>query len=83
QTMLLQNVLAVKQVFAEDEVRSLNEQDYSIIRRIEHHAAAIIEKVENMTTARHKATTRVRQNVTRPSLITTMSCPLWPQSAST
>lgn len=55
QTMLLQNVLAVKQVFAEDEVRSLNEQDYSIIRRIEHHAAAIIEKVEKMTTARHKA----------------------------
>lgn len=55
QTMLLQNVLAVKQVFTEDEVRSLNEQDYSIIRRIEHHAAAIIEAVDRMTKARRKA----------------------------
>ena len=55
QTMLLQNVLAVKQVFAEDEVRSLNEQDYSIIRRIEHHAGAIIEGVDRMTEARHIA----------------------------
>ena len=55
QTMLLQNVLAVKQVFSEEEVRSLNEQDYSIIRQIENHAAAIIAGVEKMTEARHKA----------------------------
>ena len=55
QTMLLQNVLAVKQVFSADEVRSLNEQDYSIIRRIEQHAGAIIEGVDSMTEARHAA----------------------------
>lgn len=55
QTMLLQNVLAVKQVFSEAEVRSLNEQDYTIIRRIEHHSGAIIEGVDRMTEARHNA----------------------------
>ena len=55
QTMLLQNVLSVKQVFSEEEVRSLNEQDYSIIRRIEQHAGAIIKGVDSMTEARHAA----------------------------
>jgi len=55
QTMLLQNVLAVKQVFSEEEVNTLNAQDYSIIRRIEQHAGAIIEGVDRMTEARHKA----------------------------
>ena len=55
QTMLLQNVLAVKQVFSADETASLNEMDYSIIRQIEHHSGAIFESVERMTEARHKA----------------------------
>ena len=55
QTMLLQNVLAVKQVFSADETASLNEMDYSIIRQIEHHSGAILEGVEKMTDARHKA----------------------------
>lgn len=55
QTMLLQNVLAVKQVFSADETASLNEMDYSIIRQIEHHSGAILEEVEQMTEARHKA----------------------------
>jgi glutamine synthetase len=55
QTMLLQNVLAVKQVFSADETASLNEMDYSIIRQIEHHSGAIFEGVERMTEARHKA----------------------------
>jgi glutamine synthetase len=55
QTMLLQNVLAVKQVFSADETASLNEQDYSIIRQIEHHSGAIIDGVNRMTEARHKA----------------------------
>lgn len=55
QTMLLQNVLAVKQVFSEEEVRSLNAQDYSIIRRIEHLSGSIIEDVDKMTEQRHKA----------------------------
>lgn len=55
QTMLLQNVLAVKQVFLEEEVQKLNEQDYSIIRRIEHHAGEIIEQVDKMNEARHAA----------------------------
>ena len=55
QTMLLQNVLAVKQVFSADEVASLNEMDYSIIKQIEHHSGAIFSGVEQMTEARHKA----------------------------
>ena len=55
QTMLLQNVLAVKQVFAEEEVKSLNAMDYSIIRQIENHSGAILAGVEQMTEARHKA----------------------------
>ena len=55
QTMLLQNVLAVKQVFSADEVASLNEMDYSIIKQIEYHSGAIFEGVERMTEARHKA----------------------------
>ena len=55
QTMLLQNVLAVKQVFSEDETASLNEMDYSIIRQIEHHSGAIFTGVERMTEARHRA----------------------------
>jgi glutamine synthetase len=55
QTMLLQNVLAVKQVFSEDETASLNEMDYSIIRQIEHHSGAIFASVERMTEARHRA----------------------------
>ena len=55
QTMLLQNVLAVKQVFSEGETASLNEMDYSIIRQIEHHSGAIFFGVERMTEARHKA----------------------------
>ena len=55
QTMLLQNVLAVKQVFSADETASLNERDYDIIRRIESHSGAILEGVDKMTEARHKA----------------------------
>ena len=55
QTMLLQNVLAVKQVFNADEVASLNEMDYSIIKQIEHHSGEIFAGVERMTEARHKA----------------------------
>jgi glutamine synthetase len=55
QTMLLQNVLAVKQGFSADETASLNEMDYSIIRQIESHSGAILDGVERMTAARHKA----------------------------
>ena len=55
QTMLLQNVMTVKQVFSADETESLNEMDYSIIRQIESHAGAILKGVEAMTDARHKA----------------------------
>ena len=55
QTMLLQNVLTVQQVFSEDEVKSLNEQDYSIIRQIERHAGAILVGVDKMTDARRTA----------------------------
>ena len=59
QTMLLQNVLAVKQVFSADETASLNAMDYSIIKQIEEHSGAILEGVERMTDARHKANRQV------------------------
>ena len=59
QTMLLQNVLAVKQVFSADETASLNALDYSIIKQIEEHSGAILEGVEHMTDARHKANRQV------------------------
>ena len=59
QTMLLQNVLAVKQVFSADETASLNAMDYSIIKQIEDHSGAILEGVEHMTDARHKANRQV------------------------
>lgn len=55
QTMLLQNVLAVKQVFSADETATLNAMDYSIIRQIEHHSGGLFSGVEAMTEARHKA----------------------------
>lgn len=55
QTMLLNNVMTVKQVFSADETESLNEMDYSIIRQIENHSGAIMKGVEAMTDARHKA----------------------------
>ena len=55
QTMLLNNVLTVKQVFSADETAMLNEMDYSIIRQIENHSTAILKGVEEMTIARHKA----------------------------
>ncbi len=55
QTMLLNNVQTVKQVFSAEETASLNEMDYSIIRQIEHHSVAIFKGVEAMTEARHKA----------------------------
>ena len=55
QTMLLQNVLAVKQVFSADETASLNAMDYCIIKQIEDHSGAILEGVDKMTEARHKA----------------------------
>ena len=55
QTMLLKNVLTVKQVFSEAESASLNEMDYSIIKQIEHHSGSILKGVELMTEARHKA----------------------------
>ncbi len=55
QTMLLQNVLAVKQVFSADETATLNAMDYSIIRQIEQHSGGLFAGVEAMTEARHKA----------------------------
>ena len=55
QTMLLQNVMTVKQVFSATESASLNEMDYSIIRQIEAHSGDILKGVEAMTEARHKA----------------------------
>jgi len=48
-------VLAVKQVFSEDETASLNAMDYNIIKQLEHHSGAIYAGVEAMTDARHKA----------------------------
>jgi len=55
QTVLLQNVLSVKQVFSEDEAKMLNEQDILLIRRIENHASAIVAEVDNMNKERARA----------------------------
>ena len=55
QTILLQNVLSVKQVFSEDEAAGLNEQDLLLIRRIENHASAIVARVEEMNKERARA----------------------------
>ncbi len=55
QTMLLQNVMSVKQVFPADEVMSLNERDYIIIKRIEQKCSNIIEGVEQMNKVRLSA----------------------------
>ena len=52
-------MLAVKQVFSADETASLNAMDYSIIKQIEEHSGAILEGVEHMTDARHKANRQV------------------------
>lgn len=55
QTVLLQNVLSVKQVFSENEAAVLNEQDLLLIRRIENHASAIVARVEEMNKERARA----------------------------
>lgn len=55
QTVLLQNVQAVKQVFSATEADTLNEQDILLIRRIENHASAIVAKVNNMNKERARA----------------------------
>ena len=55
QTVLLQNVLSVKQVFSEAEAAALNEQDLLLIRRIENHASAIVAGVDKMNKERAHA----------------------------
>jgi glutamine synthetase len=55
QTILLQNVLSVKQVFSEAEAAALNEQDLLLIRRIENHASAIVAGVDKMNKERAHA----------------------------
>ena len=55
QTVLLQNVLSVKQVFSDAEAATLNEQDILLIRRIENHASAIVSGVDKMNRERARA----------------------------
>jgi glutamine synthetase len=55
QTVLLQNVLSVKQVFSDAEAATLNEQDILLIRRIENHASAIVSGVDKMNKERARA----------------------------
>lgn len=55
QTVLLQNVLSVKQVFSEEEAEILNKQDLLLIRRIENHASAIVARVDEMNKERAHA----------------------------
>ena len=55
QTVLLQNVLSVKQVFSESEATALSEQDLLLIRRIENHASAIVAGVDTMNKERARA----------------------------
>ena len=64
QKTLLEKVAHVKQVFDAEEAKSMNEQDYLLIRRIESHASAIIAGVDKMTglrvTANHIENQRER-----------------------
>jgi glutamine synthetase len=55
QTILLQNVLSVKQVFDALEAEALNQQDILLIKRIENHASAIVAGVELMNKERARA----------------------------
>ena len=55
QTILLQNVLSVKQVFDTLEAEALNQQDILLIKRIENHASAIVAGVELMNKERARA----------------------------
>ena len=55
QSLLLEKVAHVKQVFDADEAKVLNEQDCLLIRRIEEHASAIIAGVDKMTKLRMTA----------------------------
>jgi glutamine synthetase len=55
QSMLLQKVANMKQVFDAEEAKMLNEQDCLLIRRIEGHASAIIAGVDKMTSLRMTA----------------------------
>ena len=59
QTMLLQNVLAVKQVFSADETASLNAMASSIIKQLEEQSGAILEGVEHMTDGRREPNRQV------------------------
>jgi glutamine synthetase len=52
QSLLLEKVAHVNQVFDSEEAKTLNEQDCLLIRRIEGHASAIIAGVDQMTSLR-------------------------------
>ena len=55
QSLLLEKVAHVKQVFDMEDAKMLNEQDCLLIRRIEEHASAIIAGVDKMTSLRMTA----------------------------
>ena len=55
QSLLLEKVAHVKQVFDMEDAKMLNEQDCRLIRRIEEHASAIIAGVDKMTSLRMTA----------------------------
>ena len=55
QSLLLEKVAHVKQVFDVEDAKMLNEQDCLLIRRIEEHASAIIAGVDKMTSLRMTA----------------------------
>ena len=52
QSVLLEKMMHMKQVFEPREAMALNEQDASLVRRIEAHASAIIADVDKMTKLR-------------------------------
>ena len=55
QSLLLEKVAHVKQVFDVEDAKMLNEQDCLLIRRVEEHASAIIAGVDKMTSLRMTA----------------------------
>lgn len=55
QTILLENVTRLKDVFSEDEYETLSAEPRRLIRKISAHIAAVTTKVDEMVEARKKA----------------------------
>ncbi|MBR1929187.1 MAG: glutamine synthetase III [Paludibacteraceae bacterium] len=62
QSILLDNVLKIKQAFAPEEAQKLAANDSLMIHRIADHVSAIIEGVDEMTKVRHIANRKINEH---------------------